>query len=154
MGRVSQLYSCFIERKWGRKELTRKRQSLFIKGLLYPTNCHLCYEKKMGLTKILMLLWSKKYKEHGWWQWLRVLSQWAEFEEPIVISLPQCAALLICLQTRQIHWLKQDVGKESYMKLAGPEMSSVVWAAALRQPQAGSVSNTYFQAPSPRDAAQ
>lgn len=42
------------------------------------------------------------------------------------IFLPQRTVLLICLQARQIHGFKQDVGKESHMKPASPDMSSAV----------------------------
>lgn len=42
------------------------------------------------------------------------------------ISLPQRTVLLICLQARQIHGFKQDVGKESHMKPASPDMISAV----------------------------
>lgn len=42
------------------------------------------------------------------------------------IFLPQRTVFLICLQARQIHGFKQDVGKESHMKPASPDMSSAV----------------------------
>lgn len=53
-------------------------------------------------------------------------SRLSELSLKSCLSLPQCIALLICLQARQIQGFKQDVGKESHMKPASPDMSSAV----------------------------